>query len=91
VTNLKKLEMYGLETIPIVKEGDNVAKLIVEAAARENIGIQKGDVIVIAQTIISRSEGRIVNLHDIKPSPFAEILAKETKSITNDNCNVFSC
>jgi len=78
VTNLKKIEMYGLETIPIVKEGDNVAKLIVEAATREGIDIQEGDIIVIAQTIISRSEGRIVDLKDIKPSPFAEILAKET-------------
>jgi len=65
VTNLKKLEIYGLETIPIVKEGDNIAKLIVEAATREDIGIQEGDIIVIAQTIVSRSEGRIVNLNDI--------------------------
>ena len=78
MTNLKKIEMYGLETIAIVKEGDDIAKLIVEAATREDIGIQEGDIIVIAQTIISRSEGRIVNLNDIKPSPFAEILAKET-------------
>ena len=76
--NLKKLEIYGLETIPIIKEGDNIAKLIVEAATRENVDIQEGDIVIIAQTIVSRSEGRIINLNDIEPSPFAKILAEET-------------
>ncbi len=76
---MKKMEVYGLETIPIVKEGDNIAKLIIEAAKKENVGIQDNDIIVIAQTIVSRSEGRIVNLKDIEPSPFAKILANETR------------
>jgi len=76
---LKKIEIFGLETIPIVKEGDNIAELIVEATEKENVGIQDNDIIVIAQTIVSRSEGRVVNLKNIKPSPFAKILANETR------------
>lgn len=76
---MKKIEIFGLETIPIVKEGDNIAELIVEATEKENVGIQDNDIIVIAQTIVSRSEGRVVNLKNIKPSPFAKILANETR------------
>jgi len=75
---LKKLEIYGLEKIPIVKEGDNVAELIVKAAEEEGVGIEDGDIIVIAQSIISRAEGSIVDLTKIKPSEFAKMIAKET-------------
>jgi len=74
-----KVEIYGLETIPEVKPGDDVAELIVEAAARENVGILDGDILVISQKIVSKAEGRLVKLDDIPVSSDAKKMAEKCK------------
>ncbi len=76
---MKEIRIIGLTTIPIVKIGDSLGKLIVEAAERENVLIEDKDIIVVAQTIVSRVEGRIVNLNDITPSKFAITIATQYK------------
>ncbi|WXG40092.1 MAG: coenzyme F420-0:L-glutamate ligase [Candidatus Freyarchaeum deiterrae] len=65
------IQIMGIKEIPIVQEGDNVPKLIVEAAEAQGIEIQNKDVFVIAQTIVSRAEGSIVNLNTVVPSDLA--------------------
>ena len=70
------MRIIGLETIPIVREGDDVGALICEAAEREGIGIQDGDVIVVSHIIVSRAEGRVVRLSEVQPSEFAMNVAK---------------
>ncbi|MEM2904149.1 MAG: coenzyme F420-0:L-glutamate ligase [Candidatus Bathyarchaeia archaeon] len=67
--------MIGLRGIPLVKPGDDLAQLIVEAAARSKVPIEDGDVIVVAQKVVSKAENRLVALADVKPSPFAENIA----------------
>ncbi len=64
-------------TLPIVKEGDDIANLICEELARKDLSLMDGDIVVIAHKIVSRSEGRTVDLSSVKPSFFAENLAKE--------------
>ncbi len=73
-----KLEVTGLEGIPEVKVGDDVSALIVEALSATGFEIQDGDVVVIAQKIISKAEGRQVKLADVAPSAEANALAEKT-------------
>jgi coenzyme F420-0:L-glutamate ligase/coenzyme F420-1:gamma-L-glutamate ligase len=65
------IQIIGLKEIPIVQEGDNVPKLIVEAAKAQGIEIQDKDVFVVAQTIVSRAEGSVVDLNTVVPSDLA--------------------
>jgi coenzyme F420-0:L-glutamate ligase/coenzyme F420-1:gamma-L-glutamate ligase len=67
--------MSGLRIIPVtglpeVREGDDVAALVAEAAELED-----GDVLVLAQKIVSKAEGRVVRLADVEPSERARELA----------------
>ena len=72
------IQILGLSKIPLVKQGDNVADQIVEAVKKEGIQIENHDVIVIAQKIVSKAEGHLVNLNDVKPSARAKEIAKTT-------------
>jgi len=65
---LKKLELIALEGIPLIEEGDNLVEIILTALERNKISLSNGNVLVIAQKIISKSEGRYASLNDIKPS-----------------------
>jgi len=70
------LTILGLRYMPIVKPRDNLGRMIAAAAARQNLRIRNGDVVVVAQKIVSKAEGRLVLLNDIKPSKTAKKLAK---------------
>jgi coenzyme F420-0:L-glutamate ligase/coenzyme F420-1:gamma-L-glutamate ligase len=72
------IQIIPLRGLPEVRQGDNVAKMIVEAAASEP-GIRGGDVLVVTQKIVSKSEGRVVSLSSVKPSAEALRLAIETE------------
>jgi len=80
-----KIELIGLSSIPEVKAGDDVAKLIYEAAVREGIGIREGDIIVITHKIVSKANGLIVDLRKITPSEkaleIAEITGKDPRFV----------
>ena len=70
------IQIIGLRKLPLIKEGDNVADHIVKAAKEEQVEIANGDVIVIAQKIVSKAEGGVVHLKSITPSQKAEEIAK---------------
>ncbi|MBD3227985.1 MAG: coenzyme F420-0:L-glutamate ligase [Candidatus Lokiarchaeota archaeon] len=70
------IKILPIKKIPIIKEGDNVANIILSACDKEKIDLREKDILVIAQTIISKSEGRVVDIRDIKPSQFALNLSK---------------
>lgn len=70
------IQIIGLRKLPLIKEGDNVAEHIVKAAREEKVEIANGDVIVVAQKIISKAEGGVVHLKTITPSQKAEEIAK---------------
>jgi len=74
-----KIEIIGLKGIPLINPGDNISHIIFENLKNNKINLENGDIFVIAQTIISKSEGRIVNLDNIKPTEEAfEIYQKIT-------------
>lgn len=67
-----------LPDFPLVAPGDDLARLLVDGLRRAAISPQDGDVLVLAQKIISKAEGRYVSLRDIAPSRRALGLASET-------------
>jgi coenzyme F420-0:L-glutamate ligase/coenzyme F420-1:gamma-L-glutamate ligase len=74
---MKRLELFGLESIGEVARGDSVGALIGEACVREAVEISDNDVVVIAQKIVSKAEGRLVNLDTVRPSARARELARQ--------------
>ncbi len=74
---MTKVEVFPVENVPIVKEGDDLGELIYEAAKKQGISVQEGDVIVVTHVVVSRAEGNVVNLDDVVPSPTAEAIARE--------------
>lgn len=63
------LTLTPLPGIPLIQPGDDLAQLILEALKRADIELLNGDILVLAQKIVSKAEGRLVNLAEIQPSP----------------------
>ena len=61
------IQVLPLEGIPEIEEGDDLAGLLAEAAGRTG-GFEPGDVLVVAQKAVSKTEGRVVALAEIEPS-----------------------
>lgn len=74
------LTLYPIPGIPHIQPGDDVATLLLEALARAQLPLQNGDVLAIAQKIISKAEGRLVNLAAVTPRAHAlEVAAQINK------------
>ncbi|MEE4360261.1 MAG: coenzyme F420-0:L-glutamate ligase [Pseudomonadales bacterium] len=72
------LHLHVLQGIPLLSEGDDLATLLLDAVARAGLVLADGDVLVIAQKIVSKVEGRRVALATVTPSAEARTLAEET-------------
>ncbi|PYM97010.1 MAG: coenzyme F420-0:L-glutamate ligase [Candidatus Rokuibacteriota bacterium] len=70
-----RYEVIGVQGIGEVRRGDDIAALIVEAAARQSTPVVARDLLVIGQKIVSKAEGRVVKLGDVTPSPIAIAMA----------------
>jgi len=70
------IQIFGLKKMPDVEKGDEMGDLIVKASKEEGIQIQDHDVVVVAQKIVSKAEGRVLPLNSVKPSALAETIAK---------------
>jgi len=64
--------------IPMVEAGADLVATLVTAAQNAGLGFEDGDVLVVAQKIVSKAEGRQIALADVTPSPDALALAEET-------------
>ncbi len=65
-----------LNQIPLIRPGDNLAELLLVALQTARVSLEDGDILVVAQKIISKAEGRMVNLTTITPSKDAKDIAK---------------
>lgn len=74
----KSITYTALPGIPLVEPGDDLAATIMDALGRIGEQLIDGDIIVIAQKIVSKAEGRYQSLHEIEPTPEALELAKQT-------------
>jgi coenzyme F420-0:L-glutamate ligase/coenzyme F420-1:gamma-L-glutamate ligase len=72
-----RYEVIGIEGIGEVRPGDDVARIVVEAAARQRTPLAAADVLVLSQKIVSKSEGRLLRLSEVTPSLMATTFAAE--------------
>src|SRR5262245_10559693 len=73
-----------LRIIPITSIGEiprdcDLGTLLFAALHQQTLTLEHGDILVITQKIVSKAEGRIVNLDEIEPSPFAHTIAQQAK------------
>jgi coenzyme F420-0:L-glutamate ligase / coenzyme F420-1:gamma-L-glutamate ligase len=74
---MDRLALHALPGLPMVREGDDLASMINAGLARARLAPKAGDVLVVAQKIVSKAEGRTVALASVKTSPRADALAAE--------------
>jgi len=72
-----RLELIPLLGFPLIEPGDDLARLITTALRQNNLALQSGDVLILAQKIVSKSENRYVRLADVTPGPEALELARQ--------------
>ena len=89
------LTFTPLPKIPLIRTGDDLTEIILNSIQSAKVNLEDGDIIVLAQKIVSKAEGRLVNLATIKPSKeaselatrsqkdprLAELILRESKSI----------
>lgn len=74
-----QLCLTALPGLPLIGPGDDLSRLILEALARAGLALSDGDVLVVAQKVVSKAEGRQVDLAQVQPSLRAQQLARETE------------
>ncbi len=72
------LTLTALKQIPLIQVGDSIPSIILHSLKIDSMTIEDGDILVVAQKIVSKSEGRLVNLTTIQPSEYALQLSKIT-------------
>ena len=78
VKSVDKLTLTPLPNLPLIQPGDDLAGLILSSLKQAEITLQDGDILVLAQKIVSKAENRLVNLATITPSPAALEVAEKT-------------
>jgi coenzyme F420-0:L-glutamate ligase/coenzyme F420-1:gamma-L-glutamate ligase len=73
------LSLTPLQHILLIRRDDNLADIVVNALQKNNISLEDNDILVFAQKVISKAEGRTVNLSTVTPSQRAIELAKQTE------------
>ena len=71
-----EIRIIGIRNIPLIKTKDDLGKIIHEAAEKQGTPLLDNDVIVIAQKIVSKAEGRLIRLKDVEPSYLAKKVSK---------------
>jgi coenzyme F420-0:L-glutamate ligase/coenzyme F420-1:gamma-L-glutamate ligase len=97
--------ILGIEGIPEVQPGDDLGRLIAGACGRQDVTLAEGDVLVVTQKAVSKSEGRFVDLDTVEPSQLAvelatpwekdprhvEVVLRETRRIVRMDRGVIIC
>jgi coenzyme F420-0:L-glutamate ligase/coenzyme F420-1:gamma-L-glutamate ligase len=73
------LTLTPLKGIPFIQPGDDLVVMIAESLAGAGIELEDGDVLVVAQKVVSKAEGRMVDLRQVQPSVEAVELARCTE------------
>jgi coenzyme F420-0:L-glutamate ligase/coenzyme F420-1:gamma-L-glutamate ligase len=75
---LKNLELLAIENIPLIEPGDDLVSILIQTIKEEKIKLRRGDILVIAQKVVSKSENRYAYLNDVAPSSEAIRIAKNS-------------
>ena len=66
-----EIRAIGIEGLPEVRAGDDLAAQIMDACAAQGIPLENGDVLVVTQKVVSKAEGRVMTIDDVEASPLA--------------------
>ena len=66
-----EVRVIGVQGMPEITPGDDLASQLVDAAQRQGTPIEAGDVLVVTQKVVSKAEGRVISFAGIEPSPLA--------------------
>ena len=75
----QELRIIPITGIGEIAVGADLGSIIYDAMRRQQLTLQQGDVLVVTQKIVSKAEGRRVNLDEVEPSAFARIAAQHSK------------
>jgi coenzyme F420-0:L-glutamate ligase/coenzyme F420-1:gamma-L-glutamate ligase len=76
---VRSISVIGLEKIGLVKPGDDLPKLLLDAVKAENLELIDGDIFVVSQKIVSKAEGLLVDISTIKPSRRSSLISSRTR------------
>ncbi len=71
--------LTALQGIPLIRQGDDLADIIASALSAAGIALQDDDILVVGQKIVSKAEGRMVNLAEVTPGERARQLGAEVE------------
>ncbi len=74
-----ELSLNAVKGVPMVKPGDDLTTVVLTALANEGFALIDGDIVVLAQKIVSKAEHRQIKLADVAPGPEAIQLASEVE------------
>jgi coenzyme F420-0:L-glutamate ligase / coenzyme F420-1:gamma-L-glutamate ligase len=81
----RELRVIALSRVPLVRAGDDLTRIVLDGVRASNQALQSGDVLVVAQKIVSKAQGRMVDLRSVTPSPraleMAQVVAKDPRLI----------
>ena len=81
------IELIGLDNIPVVEPNDDICQIIKDAIEKQGCLLKHGDIILIAETLISKAEGNVIKLGDIIPkqskkdSKLVEAIINESREV----------
>jgi coenzyme F420-0:L-glutamate ligase/coenzyme F420-1:gamma-L-glutamate ligase len=75
---MKRIEILGLQTIPEIREGDNLAEIVVKCSEDEIGGLKDKDIVVFTSKIVSKAVGRTRKLSEVKPGKKALAISART-------------
>lgn len=73
-----EIKIIGIKNIPLIKKGDDLSQIILKAADNQNIPLDDGDILVIAETVVAKAEGNVINLETMEPGKQAYKLSELT-------------
>lgn len=99
------VQVVGIEGIPEVQQGDDLSQHILAAVDKQGLSLETRDILVVTQKVVSKAEGRVVNLDDVSASQVAiqlsegshrdprhtEVILRESRRIVRmDRGNIIS-
>ncbi len=73
------LVLTALKEVPLIRQGDDLADVILGALSASGVTLEDDDILVLGQKIVSKAEGRMVNLADVTPGEAARKLAQDVE------------
>jgi coenzyme F420-0:L-glutamate ligase/coenzyme F420-1:gamma-L-glutamate ligase len=79
LATIPSVTIYALPGIPLIQAGDNLAQIILDSLMRAGLSLQPGDALVVTSKIVSKAEGRFIDLNTVTPSDEALQRAARTR------------